>query len=82
VRIASAEARATPGPAPSPQQIAGALVVDLDNRRARYDCYRPGCPRPLEGPISAARHGVEELRTFITGAKDVHLAAFHKEIER
>ncbi|GAA5033007.1 hypothetical protein [Streptomyces siamensis] len=75
----TAQARDTPGRAPTPQQVVAELLVDLDGRRARYECRRPNCPQPLEGPITAARHGLAELRAFIAGIKDVHLAAFHKE---
>ncbi|MFJ8109954.1 hypothetical protein [Streptomyces sp. NPDC096132] len=75
----SARARDTPSRAPTPQRIAGVLRVDLDGQRARYDCSRPGCPHPSEGPITAAQHGLAELRAFVAGVRDVHRAAFHKE---
>ena len=78
---ASSLARDAPRRAPAPQLVAGALLVDLDGRRARYDCHRPGCPQPAEGPITAAQHGVAELRAFIAGVRDVHRAAFHKETQ-
>lgn len=70
------------GRPPQPQRIDGELVVDLDGYRARYDCRRPGCSKPLEGPVTAARHGMDELHAFITDVKSVHLAAFHKENDR
>ena len=64
-----------------PRRVVGCLVVDLDGQRARYECGRPDCPKPIEGPITAARHGIDEVRAFIAGVKSVHLAAFHKETQ-
>ncbi|MCZ0207936.1 hypothetical protein OZK63_21220 [Streptomyces sp. UMAF16] len=79
--VSLAQARDAPNRAPEPQHIAGVLHVDLDGRRARYICHRPGCPRPVEGPVTAARHGAAELRAFIAGVRDAH-RAFHKETDR
>lgn len=75
-------ARDAPGRSPRPQQVVGLLTVDLEGKRARYECFRPGCSQRREGPITAAQHGVDELRAFIAGIKHVHVAAFHKENER
>lgn len=75
-------ARDAPDRSPRPQQIDGVLVVDLEGKRARYECQRPGCPKRREGPVTADRHGINELRAFIAGVKHTHLAAFHKETER
>ncbi|MFF9582460.1 hypothetical protein [Streptomyces achromogenes] len=77
-----AQARDAPSRSPEPQRIAGVLHVDLDGRRARYICHRFGCPRPVEGPVTAAQHGAVELRAFIAGVRDAHRAAFHKETDR
>ncbi|MFH9404925.1 hypothetical protein ACH4JS_34960 [Streptomyces sp. NPDC017638] len=77
-----ARARDAPGRAPAIQRLAGVLHVDLDGRRARYICHRPGCPRPVEGrPVTAAQHGFAELRAFIAGVRDVH-RGFHEENDR
>lgn len=78
-RPASADAR----------QVVGALFVDMDGRRARYECYRTGCPCPVEGPIRATdadpsdptgeRHiGTSGLVAFIDGVKDQHLNTHHR----
>ncbi|MGW1595285.1 hypothetical protein [Streptomyces sp. NPDC002343] len=77
----AARARAAPGRAPTTQRLADVLHVDLDGRRARYICHRPGCPRPVEGPVTAAQHGFAELRAFIAGVRDVH-RGFHEENDR
>jgi hypothetical protein len=82
VTASTVRARDTPGRTAPPQRIDGELFVDLEGKRARYECYRPGCPQRLEGPVAAARHGADELRAFIAGIKAVHLAAFHKENDR
>jgi hypothetical protein len=75
-------ARDAPGRSPRPQRVDGLLTVDLEGKRAKYECHRPACPQRLEGPITAARHGVDELRAFVAGVKHVHMAAFHKENDR
>jgi hypothetical protein len=75
-------ARDAPGRSPRPQRVDGLLTVDLKGKRAKYECWRPDCPKRTEGPITAARHGVDELRAFVAGVKQVHVAAFHKETER
>ncbi|MET8693599.1 hypothetical protein ABZV65_13770 [Streptomyces bauhiniae] len=74
----------------SRQQVNGELVVDLVGRRARYDCLRPGCPHPREGPAYITdqipgpdnggrriRRGVTGLASWITGVSDRHLAQYH-----
>lgn len=69
-----AQARDTPRRTPSPQQIDGLLVIDAENGRARYDCFRPGCPQRREGPVvyRAAIPG------FIAEVKSEHLARHHQ----
>ncbi|MFM9681137.1 hypothetical protein [Streptomyces brasiliscabiei] len=75
-------ARDAPGRSPRPQRVDGLLTVDLEGKRAKYECSRSTCPKRLEGPITAARHGVDELRAFVAEVKHVHMAAFHKENDR
>lgn len=65
-------ARDTPGRTATPQQIDGLLVIDTVEVRARYECYRPGCQRPLEEPIKPSAIGA-----FIDGIKTRHLAQYH-----
>jgi hypothetical protein len=74
VTASTARARDTPGRAPIPQQIDGLLVIDTENGRARYDCFRPDCPQPREGPVvyRAAIPG------FIAAVKSEHLARHHQ----
>lgn len=69
---AAARARDTPGRAPIPQRVDGLLVIDVENRRARYECYRPGCPRPREEPIRPSA-----ITAFIDGIKARHQTQFH-----
>ncbi|MDX3087156.1 hypothetical protein PV620_30095 [Streptomyces sp. ME02-6978a] len=71
----AARARATPGRAPTPQQVTGLLVVDTENVRARYECYRPGCPQRREGPV----FGPAAVQTFATEIRGQHMAAYHGE---
>lgn len=66
------------------QQVAGELTVDMDGRRARYECLRPGCPQRREGPVHATdrdpgggRLGTDGLRVWIDGIKTAHLAQHH-----
>lgn len=54
--------------------IVGALFVDLEGVRARYECLRPGCPRRVEGP----GYG-DNVKPFIDDIKTQHLAQFHGE---
>lgn len=67
----------------APRPFDGALFVDLDGQRARYECLRPGCPHRLEGPVYSTdrrdgeRIGVEGLKAFIDGVKQNHLATYH-----
>jgi hypothetical protein len=65
-------ARETPGRTASAQQIDALLIVDMEGRRARYDCYRPGCPQRREGPV----YGVE-IPDFARAIKTEHLARHH-----
>jgi hypothetical protein len=69
---------------PPQQRIEGALFVDLDGQRARYECLRPGCPHRLEGPVYSTDRradgepiGVGGLKAFIDGIKTQHLAQHH-----
>lgn len=71
---ATVRARDTPGRTASPQQIVGLLITDLDNGRARYDCYRPGCPKRREGPVYGAA-----IPEFAASIKAAHLAKHHGE---
>lgn len=66
------QARDTPGRAPAPQGIDALLTVDMEGRRARYDCYRPGCTQRCEGPV----YGVE-IPDFARAIKTEHLARHH-----
>ncbi|MFE1748977.1 hypothetical protein ACFW88_00225 [Streptomyces anandii] len=50
--------------------ILGALFVDMDNVRARYECARSGCTQPHEGPV----FGADEVKAFVDGIKTEHLA--------
>lgn len=66
--------------------IAGRLVVDLgegcEDRtrwqritysrqpRAVYQCYRPGCTNPIEGPVS----GAAEVKAFSESIRTTHIA--------
>ncbi|MET9968931.1 hypothetical protein ABZZ80_24125 [Streptomyces sp. NPDC006356] len=59
---------------PAPTTVEGVLAVDLIKIRARYDCFRPGCPQPVEQPARG-----DDLRHFISGIKTEHLARFHGE---
>lgn len=69
---AAAQARDTPGPAAAPAAFDGCLFVHLDRALARYECYRPGCPKPDERP--ADRFSV---KAFIDGIKARHLRQYH-----
>jgi hypothetical protein len=84
----AARARDTPGRAAAPQPFEGALFVDLDGQRARYECLRPGCPHPLEGPVCATDlvrgedgqptpRGPGGVASFVTAVKAYHLAKHH-----
>lgn len=80
----AARARDTPGRAANPQPFEAALFVDLDGQRARYECLRPGCHRPLEGPVrstdrgSDGEHiGVAGLKDFIDNVRNRHPAEHH-----
>ncbi|MGW5126709.1 hypothetical protein ACWEQ7_22165 [Streptomyces sp. NPDC004069] len=77
-------ARDTPGRTADPQPFEGALFVDLDGQRARYECLRTGCPRRLEGPVYSSDQdaqgepiGVAGLKAFVDGIKNQHLTEYH-----
>lgn len=65
-------ARDTPARTPARQTIAGLLVIDPERCRARYECYRPGCAKPLEEPIEPSA-----IKRFIDGIKTRHLSQYH-----
>ncbi|CAM5531372.1 hypothetical protein SALBM135S_00878 [Streptomyces alboniger] len=67
-------ARDTPGRTAAPQQIDGLLVIDAEDWRAHYECYRPGCPKPLEEPLKPIT-----ILAFISGIKARHLTQYHGE---
>lgn len=50
------------------------LHIDMHNRRARYECHRPDCPQPVEGPVRG-----DDVKPFVDGIKTEHLARFHGE---
>jgi hypothetical protein len=75
VTASTARARDTPGRAPIPQKLDGLLVIDTENVRARYECYRPGCPQRREGPV----FGSAAVQAFVADIKSQHLAAYHGE---
>ncbi|WP_371670001.1 hypothetical protein OG985_21600 [Streptomyces sp. NBC_00289] len=50
--------------------ITANLIVDLDNVRARYECHRPGCTEPREGPV----FGTEDVRAFVAVIRNDHRA--------
>jgi hypothetical protein len=68
----AARARDTPGRAPIPRQVDGLLVIDAENRRAHYECYRPGCPKPREEPLEPAT-----TSAFIDGITARHARQYH-----
>ncbi|MFE3857816.1 hypothetical protein ACFXPN_42595 [Streptomyces griseorubiginosus] len=51
------------------------LVIDTENVRARYECYRPGCSQRREGPV----FGSASVQAFVAEIKGQHLAAYHGE---
>ncbi|WP_442803401.1 hypothetical protein OG411_17430 [Streptomyces pseudogriseolus] len=72
----------------APRPFDGALFVDLDGQRARYECLRPGCPHRLEGPVcasdrvrgadgAAVRRGPDGVAAFVEGVKALHLSKYH-----
>ncbi|MEU5442742.1 hypothetical protein [Streptomyces griseofuscus] len=84
---ATAPARDTPGGAVT-SPFEGALFIDMDNYRARYECLRRVCPHRIEGPVCAndrvadaegrpVRRGPEAVAAFIASAKADHLAKYH-----
>ncbi|MGW0169528.1 hypothetical protein ACWDWT_30785 [Streptomyces sp. NPDC003343] len=50
--------------------VLGALYVDMDNVRARYECLRSGCTHRLEGPA----YGTDAVKAFVDGIKTEHLS--------
>ncbi|MFE9937364.1 hypothetical protein [Streptomyces hirsutus] len=84
----AARARATPGRAAALPPFEGALTVDLDGQRAKYECLRPGCPHRLEGPVCAsdrvkgedgkpAPRGPAGVAAFVDNVKAYHLSKYH-----
>ncbi|QXE36180.1 hypothetical protein KQY30_19980 [Streptomyces sp. GMY02] len=74
----------TPGRPAGGGRIEGALFVDLDGQRARYECLRPGCPHRREGPVFSTDLdedgepiGVGGVKAFIDGIKTQHLTQHH-----
>ncbi|MFJ8154844.1 hypothetical protein [Streptomyces sp. NPDC094468] len=65
-------ARDTPVRTPARQQLSAVLHVDMERRRAHFDCYRPGCPKPHEEPIKPS-----VLHLFINGIKARHMSQYH-----
>lgn len=68
--------------------VLAALSVDLEGQRAKYECLRPGCPHPLEGPVCAtdrirtvggalSPRGPGGIAAFVAGVKDYHLTKYH-----
>lgn len=67
-------------------KVVGLLVVDLGEGRedrtrwqrltysrqprARYECYRPGCTHPIEGPVS----GAYEVKAFTASIRTTHIS--------
>lgn len=64
-------ARDTPDRAATSPTVLGVLIIDAENRRARYDCYRPGCPQPREFPPGGF------IPAFARAIKTEHLARHH-----
>ncbi|MFE4311529.1 hypothetical protein ACFRR6_36350 [Streptomyces sp. NPDC056891] len=69
----------------------GALRVDLEGQRARYECLRPDCPNPVGGPVCATdlvpgpdgapvRGGASRVADFVERVKDYHLTKHRGEI--
>ena len=89
-RTTTATARGgTPGRPARAAAVVSVLIVDMDGRRARYECYRADCAHPLEGPVRATdrdprdptgkrRVGIDGLVAFIAGVKDRHLNTHHR----
>lgn len=65
-------ARDAPGRTAAPRPVLGLLVIDAENRRARYDCHRPGCPQRREGPVYG-----DAIPDFARAIKTEHLARHH-----
>lgn len=57
-----------PGRQATPQQVVGALFVDLEGIRARYECLRPGCTQRVEGPV----HGAADVQAFVASIRTSH----------
>lgn len=65
----AAPAGGTGAPGRPASPILAALYVDLDGVRARYECLRPGCTQPLEGPV----HG-DAVKPFVDTIRTAHPA--------
>ncbi|GAA2789856.1 hypothetical protein [Streptomyces showdoensis] len=66
----------------------GALWVDMEGQRARYECLRPDCTHRVEGPVCATdrvpgpdgspvRAGAARVAGFIERVKKYHLTQYH-----
>ncbi|GGR37787.1 hypothetical protein GCM10010497_45800 [Streptomyces cinereoruber] len=55
------------------------LHVDLEGKRARYECVRPDCPQPRVGPVTVLRDGLDTVRAFIADIRSQHPAQYHGE---
>lgn len=61
---------ATPPARPVPASgVISALYVDLEGVRARYECLRPGCTQPLEGPVYG-----DDVKPFVDTIRTDHPA--------
>jgi hypothetical protein len=68
-RAPTAAPRARDAPASVHPPLYGALFVDMENVRARYECLRRGCANPFEGPV----YGVAEVQAFTQVVSTHHL---------
>ncbi|MFH8797084.1 hypothetical protein [Streptomyces sp. NPDC017941] len=66
------------------QRTVGVLTVDMEGERAKYECLRPGCPHPLEGPVCSTdtdknrkRRGRAWVASFVERARDYHVSQYH-----
>lgn len=55
---------------PTDGGVAAALYVDLEGVRARYECLRPGCTQPLEGPVYG-----DDVKPFVDTIRTDHPAS-------
>lgn len=66
------------------QQLDGVVTVDLEGERAKYECHRPDCPHPIEGPVCSTdtderrqRRGRAWVASFVERARDYHVSQYH-----